>query len=152
LSSSTHIRRLIAEGDVENASAFLGHPHVLTDVVRYGYRLGRTIGTPTINMTFSDGVLIPRHGVYATRVYSGEENRSHTGVTNVGVRPTVASGDAVTAETHILDFQGNLYGRVVRIEFFSFLRPEARFDSIDRLKTQIAADCANAQAFFKELG
>ena len=146
-SSSTYIRKLISDGDMERANAFLGHPHVLTDVVRYGYKLGRTLGTPTINMCFQNGVLVPAFGVYATKVYLGDGGE-HIGVTNVGVRPTVDNSDQITAETHILNYQGNLYGRQVRIEFHTRLRPEVKFSDINRLKEQIHKDCETAQSYF----
>ena len=146
-SSSTIIRELITYGDMEGANAFLGHPHVLTDVVRYGYKLGRTLGTPTINMCFQDGVLVPAYGVYATKVYIGG-SEEHLGVTNVGVRPTVDNSDQVTAETHILDYQGNLYGHQVRIEFYARLRPEIKFAGIDELKEQIQIDCESSRQYF----
>jgi len=148
-SSSTYIRELISLGDMERANAFLGRPHVLTDVVRYGYKLGRTLGTPTINMCFAGGVLVPAFGVYATRVYL-DTGASYAGVTNIGVRPTVDNSGQVTAETHILDFQGNLYGRQVRVEFYKRLRPEIRFSDIDELKAQIHQDCESALAYFRE--
>jgi len=146
-SSSTYIRKLLTEGDIERANAFLGHPHVLTDVVRYGYRLGRTLGTPTINMCFSEGTLIPAFGVYATRVLPGD-GASHIGVTNIGIRPTVDNTGKTTAETHILNYQGNLYGRQIRIEFYSRLRPEIKFGDIDELKAQIRNDCDAVRRFF----
>ena len=148
-SSSTYIRQLITDGVIERANAFLGHPHVLTDVVRYGYRLGRTLGTPTINMCFSDGVLVPAFGVYATKVFT-DDRSEHIGVTNIGVRPTVDNSNPgqVTAETHILDFQGNLYGHQVRIEFYSRLRPEIKFGDISQLKARIHEDCILAHEYF----
>lgn len=150
ISSSTYIRTLIADGDLEQANEFLGHPHVLTDTVRYGFRLGRKLGTPTINMTFAPGVLIPAHGVYATRVYL-EDGSVHMGVTNIGVRPTVADSDAVTAETHILDFRGNLYGHKVRLEFYKRMRPEMRFSSLEELREQIHKDIQSVRDFFENL-
>jgi len=146
-SSSTYIRELISDGDIGRANEFLGHPHILTDIVRYGYRLGRTLGTPTINMCFSEGVLIPAFGVYATKVFIGD-GASRTGVTNIGVRPTVGDAGQVTAETHILDFQGNLYGKQVRIEFYTRLRPEVKFNGIDELKAQIQKDCEASLRYF----
>jgi len=149
-SSSTHVRSLIKSGDIERANAFLGHPHVLTDVVRFGYRLGRKIGTPTINMCFQEGVLIPAFGVYVTKVYL-DDGSEHVGVTNIGVRPTVnASDPVVTAETHILDYRSNLYGRQVRIEFYARLRDEVKFDNIEDLKVQIKKDCQAAAEYFSK--
>jgi len=148
VSSSTYIRELILAGDMERAREFLGHAHVLTDTVRYGYRLGRTLGTPTINMLFSDGVIIPAHGVYATRVFLGD-GHARTGVTNIGYRPTVNSDQkTITAETHILNFRGNLYGRQVRVEFYARLRPEVKFDGVVELKAQIQKDCRASEAYF----
>ena len=147
ISSSTYIRELIAKGDIERANEFLGHPHVLTDVVRYGYRLGRTLGTPTINMSFQPGVLIPAFGVYATKVHL-EDGSAYIGVTNIGVRPTVDDSGQITAETHILNYQGNLYGHQVRIEFHTRLRHEIRFGDITELKTQIQQDCDSARKHF----
>jgi len=146
-SSSTYIRRLISDGDIEKANDFLGHPHVLTDVVHFGYRLGRTLGSPTINMCFQSGVLIPAFGVYATKVYL-DDGSEHLGVTNVGIRPTVDNGGTVTAETHILNFRNNLYGRQVRIEFYSRLRAEKKFDNADMLKAQIQKDCEHTLQYF----
>ena len=86
--SSTYIRQLISEGEIEQANRLLGHPHSLADTVRSGYHLGRRMGTPTINMHFPEGVLVPRHGVYAARVFL-EDGSSHVAATNIGVRPTV---------------------------------------------------------------
>jgi len=150
ISSSTYIRELLIEGKMERANTFLGHPHVLTDIVRYGYKLGRTLGTPTINMRFSPGVLVPAFGVYATKVYI-ENNDVQTGVTNIGIRPTVDDSDHITAETHILNFQKNLYGHQVRIEFHKRLRPEIKFNNINELKDQIHKDCTAASEYFKSI-
>ena len=154
VSSSTYIRELLIKGDIERANSFLGHPHVLTDVVRYGYKLGRTLGTPTINMRFSPGVLVPAYGVYATKVFIDDRQDSHDadghiGVTNIGVRPTVDDSGHITAETHILNFQRNLYGHKVRIEFYKRLRPETKFDDVSELKAQIQVDCLAASDYFQ---
>ena len=147
--SSTYIRGLIASGEMEQAVKFLGHPHVLVDTVRYGYRLGRTIGAPTINMRFPEGVLIPAYGVYATKVIL--EDGEHMAVTNVGVRPTVGGVDAVSVESFILNFSGNLYGRQVRVEFYKFIRSEMKFDGVDSLKAQIRLDAETTREYFTAL-
>jgi riboflavin kinase/FMN adenylyltransferase len=145
--SSSFIRRLIADGEIEKANEYLGHPHVLTDIVGYGFRLGRKLGTPTINMCFPNGVLIPAFGVYASKVFLDDESE-YIGVTNIGVRPTVDSSGEITAETHIMDLNQNLYGHQVRVEFHTILRHETRFSNIDELKQQIHRDCNAAVDYF----
>ena len=146
--SSTYIRELIEEGEMERANQFLGHPHTLVDTVHYGYRLGTKMGTPTINMRFPDGVLVPRYGVYAARAIL-DDGSEHMAVTNVGVRPTVSGEDRVSVESYILDYSGNLYDRQVRIEFFRFIRPEMKFPSVDALKAQILKDAETTRAYFE---
>ena len=146
--SSTYIRTLIERGDMEQAARFLGHPHTLSDTVRSGYHLGSKLGAPTINMFFPDGVLEPRHGVYAARVFL-ENGESYMAVTNVGVRPTVSAGNRVSVESHLLDYEGNLYGRQARVEFHAFLRDELRFEDMAALSAQIRRDADAARAWFK---
>lgn len=145
--SSTYIRRLITEGDVEQANRFLGHPHSLADTVRSGYHLGTKMGAPTINMYFPDGVVVPKYGVYAAKVVL-DGGESHVAVTNVGVRPTVSDNNRVNVESHLLDYSGNLYGRQARVEFYSFIRPERRFESYEALFAQIKQDAEAARRFF----
>ena len=147
--SSTYIRRLVELGQVERAAEFLGHPHVLTQEVRHGHRIGRTIGVPTVNLTVPPKVLVPSHGVYATKVHL-PDGTSYMGVTNVGTRPTVNNGTNVTVEAWLLDFDGDLYGQNVRVEFHHRLRDEVRFDSLDALKTQIRSDAEATRRFFAE--
>ena len=145
--SSTLIRGLIESGEIEKANEYLGRPHTLTDVVRSGYHLGTQMGTPTINMRFPDGVIIPRHGVYAAKAYvDGEE---YISVTNVGVRPTVSEDGGVNVESFLLDFTGNLYGRLVRLDFYKFMRPERKFDDIDELAAQIKHDAESTREYFE---
>ena len=147
--SSTRIRELLRQGELARANALLGHPHLLTDRVRSGFRLGRTMDFPTINMRFSEGVLVPRYGVYASRVLLPEGRRD--GVTNIGVRPTFDdSGTRVTVETNILDYDADLYGLRLCVELHAFLRPERPFDSAGALKAQIALDAAHARAYFSK--
>lgn len=146
--SSTYIRTLIENGDMEKANEFLGHTHMLADTVRSGYHLGTKLGAPTINMFFPDGVLVPRRGVYATRVVL-EDGSSHMAVTNVGTRPTVSDGERVSVESHILDFEGNLYDRQVRVEFYKFIRDERKFSDVDELRAQIKKDAQATRDYFK---
>ncbi len=135
--SSTHIRHLIEGGDMEEAVKFLGHPHVLTGEVVPGRHLGRTIGVPTANVLFPEGVVIPKLGVYGCRCVIG--GKPYRAVTNVGSRPTVG-GHQIRAESWILDFDGDLYGREITLEFLKFLRPEQKFESLEELKSQIRLD------------
>ncbi|MFR5782080.1 MAG: riboflavin kinase, partial [Oscillospiraceae bacterium] len=124
--SSTRIRALLTEGRIEEANRLLGHPHSLVDTVRSGFRLGHKLGSPTINMGFAPGVLVPRHGVYAAKVFL-DDGTERMAVTNVGVRPTVSGGDHVSVESYILDYDGDLYDHRVRVEFHHFIRPERKF-------------------------
>lgn len=145
--SSTYIRTLIKDGKIEEANRYLGHPHSLADTVRSGYHLGTKMGAPTINMRFPQGVLVPKFGVYASKVYL-EDNSCYIAVTNIGVRPTVSEGNVVTVESHLLDYSGNLYGRQVRLEFYKFLRPEIKFANAEELFKQIKLDGETAREYF----
>ena len=146
--SSTYIRTLIAAGDMEEAARYLGHPHTLQDTVHSGYHLGTKLGAPTINMQFPEGVIVPRHGVYAAKVFL-EDGSEHIAVANVGVRPTVSQDERVNVETHLLEFSGNLYGRQARVEFYKFLRPEQKFEDYEALSRQIHLDAEQAGAYFR---
>lgn len=147
--SSTAIRELITSGSIEKANEYLGRPHTLTDTVRSGYHLGTKIGSPTINMRIPEGVVIPKHGVYAAKAYlpDGTERMS---VTNIGVRPTVSDENHVSVESYLLDFSGNLYGSTVRIEFYKFLRSEHKFENAEELSLQIKRDAENTRIYFSE--
>ena len=149
--SSTHIRKLLEEGDVETARAFLGHPHVLTQTVGHGRQLGRTIGIPTANLVAPPHVLLPKRGVYAAKI-TLPDGRAFGGVTNVGVRPTVNNGQDVTVEPWILDFDGDLYGQAIRVEFFRRLRDERKFESLDALRSQIETDAVKTREAYPEMG
>ena len=149
--SSTHIRKLLEEGDVETARAFLGHPHVLTQTVGHGRQLGRTIGIPTANLVAPPHVLLPKRGVYAAKI-TLPDGRAFGGVTNVGVRPTVNNGQDVTVEPWILDFDGDLYGQAIRVEFFRRLRDERKFESLDARRSQIETDAVKTREAYPEMG
>ena len=148
--SSTYIRRLVELGQIERANRFLGHPHTLTQVVRHGRRIGRTIGIPTVNLTAPPHVLVPSHGVYATRVVL-PDGASYPAVTNVGTRPTVNNGTDITVEAWLLDFDGDLYGQTVRVEFYHHIRDEIRFDSLDALKAEITRNAETTRQYFASL-
>ena len=147
--SSTYIRRLVELGQMDRAAAFLGHPHTLTGTVGHGRGIGSSRLFPTDNLTVPAHVLVPAHGVYATRV-TLPDGASYAAVTNVGTRPTVNNGTDITVEASLLDYDGDLYGKTLRLEFFSHLRDEIRFDSLDALRAQIAADAETTRRYFAE--
>lgn len=132
--SSTYIRQLLQDGQMERAVKFLGHPHTISGVVQKGRQLGRTIGIPTANLTIPEGVVVPKFGVYACKIYF--DGQEYLAVTNIGTRPTV-DGNGITVEPWILDFDGDLYGKWIEIHFYAYLRPERKFDSLDALRAEI---------------
>ena len=141
--SSTRIRKAIHDGDMQAAETLLGTPWAVEGLVQRGDQRGRTIGFPTANLTLG-GYVRPDYGVYAVRVGIDGEPPSVPAVANIGKRPTV---DGVTEllEVHLLDWSGDLYGRTLEVEFFDHLRAEKRFDGLDALKAQIAADAGAAR-------
>lgn len=139
---SSTIRQAIADGDVQRAAKLLGRHYVVEgDVVR-GDGRGRTVGVPTANVSPVEKILLPGNGVYA--VYFHEGGRRRPGAANVGVRPTF-DGVGRSLEVHILDFDGDLYGRACQVEFVERLRPEQRFASVDDLLKQIHHDIRRAR-------
>ena len=145
--SSTRVRRLVAEGRVDEAGALLGRVYAIDGVVVEGRRRGRELGFPTANLQ-TDNELIPPHGVYATIVTI--DGVQHGGVTNIGTRPTFGESGS-TIETHILADVGDLYGRPIRVAFVQRLRDERRFEDVDALRSQIDADRQRAERLFARL-
>ena len=145
--SSTHIRGLLEAGEMERAVEFLGHPHILSGEVVSGRQLGRTIGVPTANLRLPDGILVPRFGVYCCKAVV--DGKVYPAVTNVGTRPTV-EGHHITVEPWLLDFAGDLYGRKITLEFYKFLRPERKFDSLEELKDEIRKNAEQTREFFEK--
>ena len=140
--SSTHIRALLQGGKLTDACRFLGHPYSLTGEVVSGRKLGRTIGIPTANLLPPAGVLTLPYGVYACKAHTPQGTFS--AVTNVGTRPTV-QGHHVTVEAWLLDFDADLYGQTITLEFDHFLRPEQTFASLEALQQQIWQDAAQVR-------
>lgn len=147
--SSTYIRNLVAQGEMERAVEFLGHPHILTQQVGHGKGIGHSaLGFPTVNLRIPDGVIVPAFGVYATQIWVDGQRRA--AVTNVGVRPTVKDNDGrITVEGFILDFDGDLYGRQVRMEFHKRLRGERKFPSMEALADEIRHNARQTREFFE---
>ncbi|MGL4798520.1 MAG: bifunctional riboflavin kinase/FAD synthetase [Cellulosilyticaceae bacterium] len=145
--SSTEIRKAIRKGDMEQATEWLGHPYSVVGSVIHGKKLGRTIGFPTINLIADPDRVHPPNGVYATivKVY----NQLFMGITNIGYNPTVG-GKVKMIETHLFDFEGDLYGEEVEVMFYEAIRPEKKFASIDELSAQITKDKEKARFFLRD--
>jgi riboflavin kinase/FMN adenylyltransferase len=137
--SSSHIRGLVAAGEVDLAAEFLGRPFLFEGEVVPGDKRGRELGMPTANLVPDDAYVTPGHGVYA-----GSAN-GHPAAVNVGVRPTFETGRGLLVEAHLLDFDGDLYGQTLRIAFLERLRGEKRFESVDELVAQMKRDVEEAK-------
>jgi len=145
--SSSAIRHALSQGDILQANQLLGRPYRLIGEVIQGQQLGRTLGFPTANLQLSPDKFLPRYGVYAVRVTRDDQpTKHHLGVMNIGCRPTVAQGQPPTVEIHLLDWSGDLYGKTLTVDIEQFLRPEQKFASLDRLKSQIQLDCIQAKS------
>lgn len=150
--SSTRIRKLLKEGDMEAARILLGRPFEVTGMVVHGDKRGRTIGFPTANVQALEGVYIPASGVYAVRL--NVQNNWYDGVCNVGYKPTFKDPNdkQLSIEVHILNFEKNIYGEEVKVAWYERIRSERKFDGIEALKTQIEQDKQQAIQYFKNLG
>ena len=136
--SSTAIRNLLSEGNIEEANKMLGYNFVIEGNVEYGEQLGRQIGFRTANLLYPPELIELPFGVYATNTIIN--GKSYKGITNFGIRPTVSTANHCTVETHILDFDKNIYGQKIRVEFLKMIRHEKKFSSIEELKNQIKDD------------
>jgi riboflavin kinase/FMN adenylyltransferase len=147
--SSTRIRRLINEGRVDEASALLGHQYSVEGSVVHGQHRGKDLGFPTANLC-TENEVVPPHGVYATTVTL--EGAAYPAMTNVGTRPTFGDAQETVIETHVLDFDKDLYGARLKLGFVQRLRDEKRFDNLETLKQQIAVDREHARSLFDRMG
>ncbi len=146
--SSSRIRESIKAGDVEDAGRLLRSAYRIQGTIESGRRIGTQMGFPTANIRYAPGKVLPANGVYITVLrLNGQRMPS---VTNVGRNPTIGSANAVTIETHILDFDGDIYGQDASVEFIRRLRPEMRFPDRESLTMQIQRDIAQANAYFGE--
>jgi len=145
--SSTIIRKLISEGELEKANELLCRPFTLKGVVINGNKIGRTISVPTVNQSLPECRVAPKFGVYDSvfRI----DGSSYPAVTNVGIRPTVNKNENnITCETHIIDENLDLYGMIAEVEFHRYNRPEEKFSTLDALKAQIARDIDHSKEYF----
>ena len=147
--SSTRIRQALAQGNLEQAARLLGRPYDMNGRVAHGDRIGRTIGFPTANIHLHRRAT-PVYGVYAV-LMSGPDLQLWPGVANIGRRPTVR-GTREQLEVHLLDFNDDLYGRHVKVDFLHYLRPEQRFESLEVLRRQIQRDVRQARSYFAAQG
>ena len=145
--SSTRIRALLERGELQQANRLLGHPHILSGEVLPGRQLGRTIGIPTANLHLPENVDCLRFGVYACKVTV--DGKEYMAVTNVGTRPTVG-GERVTVEPYLINFDGDLYGKTIRVAFHQFLRPERKFASLEELQEEIQKNILQTVKFFEK--
>ncbi|MCR5208854.1 MAG: riboflavin biosynthesis protein RibF [Lachnospiraceae bacterium] len=137
--SSTRIRSLVQEGRMKEAARLLGRPYSFKGIVRHGRQLGRTIGMPTANIIPEDGKILPPYGVYHSRcILDGKEILK--GISNIGRKPTVKNDTAVNIETFLFDWDKDIYGCSLEVEFMHFARPEKKFGSVEELKAAMQAD------------
>ena len=136
--SSTYVRHMLESGEMETVHKLLGYPYYVSGTVVHGRALGRTIGIPTINLIPDEEKMLPPNGVYLTKTMFGHEN--YFGITNIGVKPTISGDEAKGIETHLFDFDGNLYDQQLLVAFYAFERPERRFESLEELQKQLEED------------
>jgi riboflavin kinase/FMN adenylyltransferase len=136
--SSTHIRGLVTAGNVAAAHRFLGAPFTMRGLIVHGDKRGRTLGFPTANLVPDAKLVVPDHGIYACR--AEVDGETHVAAVNVGVRPTFTTGRGLLVEAYLLDFDADIYGKPLRLEFLDRLRGERRFDSVDALIEQMDRD------------
>ena len=146
--SSSRIRTLIENGKIEEANRLLGHAFRISGEVVHGKALGRRIGLPTVNIDFYKNALVPKKGIYVSE--SRFDGHAFTSVTNIGVRPTVENCGKVNCETHLTDFDGDLYGKTVEVSLLHRLRDEEKFASVGELKSAIGNDIKNARDYMKK--
>lgn len=143
--SSSGIRKLLLSGDVSEATIRLGYDYFLDGVVISGYRVGRKIGFPTANLRVdSSEKLVPSNGVYAVRVTV--DGKVYPGMLDIGNRPTFDNGGKRSIEVHILHFNADIYGKIVRLSFVRYIRPDIKFDSVDELIAQLHKDAETVEA------
>ncbi len=140
--SSTLLRKALSDGDMLLAEKILGEPYRIFGTVETGRRLGRSLGMPTMNIYPDTRRCLPQNGVYVTNALFG--GAVYRGLTNIGVRPTVSDEGRLSVETYLFDFDTDMYGKNITVEFLSFLRPEKKFDSLKELSAQMARDIAEA--------
>ena len=144
--SSTYIRELLDEGNLELANRLLGYTYSIKGVVEHGKQLGRTLGFPTMNIAPDKEKYTPKYGVYACNILINGE--LYHGIGNVGIKPTVTKINKLLVEVFVFGYNKDTYGENISVEFMSFERPEVKFDSVEKLKEQVDNDIAYGKEFF----
>lgn len=147
--SSTRIRACLSQGEMEPVNDMLGQPYSLRRSVQRGQGLGHTLGFPTINLTYPEGLLIPRSGVYVTQVTLSDGTR-HPGATGLGSRPTVSDEDKITCETFLPGFSGDIYGDEVTVSFYKYLWPTEKFESVNDLAAMVRRAARASLDYFQK--
>lgn len=141
--STSMIKEALEQGDVKKANYMLGAPYSISGEVIHGNHLAKGMGFPTANILFPAGILTPLKGVYLTETVIGKQK--YRSITNIGTRPTLTEDTVSTAETHLLDFDGDLYGKRITVHFYEFIRPEQKFESAEELKKTVIDNIAYAR-------
>lgn len=147
--SSTLIRDVVASGDMSAACKLIGVPYAVSGVVAHGRKLGRQMGFPTVNLLIPEEKLMPPYGVYFAEV--SVEGKHYNGVTNIGCKPTVTDSKQVFAETNIIDFDEDVYGKRITVKLLKFSRPEQKFSSVEELKNRISVDMKECREYFDNM-
>lgn len=148
--SSTYIKEVLQKGDVMLAGRLLGYNYGICGMVERGKQLGRTLGFPTLNVSWPVGKIVPVRGVYLSRVWL--EGHPYQGISNVGIRPTVSNENKVLIESFLFDYHGDAYGKTVSIELLDYRRPEQKFHNVFDLKECVNQDIEYGKAFFLREG
>jgi len=143
--SSTYVRETVKAGRMEKAAELIGEAYSVTGIVEHGKKLGRRLGMPTVNLLPPEEKLLPPFGVYFSEVSVGE--RTYKGITNIGCKPTVSKEKQTGVETYLYDFAQDIYGKEITVRLFSYHRPEKKFESVEELKNQMAADIAEGRYY-----
>lgn len=131
---------------METVNILLDYPYSITGVVVHGNRIGRTIGFPTANILPGDDKILPPFGVYASKTLI--DGKEYYGISNIGVKPTISDNNAVNVETNLIGYDGDLYGRSIKVELIHFRRPEMKFESVEALKNQLVRDIEFSKTYF----
>ena len=147
--SSSYIREALSRGEVELAGELLGYPYEMSGVVEHGRRLGRTLGFPTMNIEPREHKILPRFGVYACRVQI--DGKWYDAIGNAGIKPTVTNEHKRLLEVFVFGYEGDTYGKEIRVQFCTFERPETKFDSVEELKNQVMRDIRFGEEKYRKI-